>query len=267
MKPTRRAKARSSKNRATVQSVERAFDILETLAAEQGELGILDLSERVRLHPSTVHRLLTTLLQSGYVRQNDRTGRYSLGARLLQLGRVIHNHSTLRAEARPFLERLMQASGETTNLSILDRDEAVYIDQVESPRLVRMFAQIGRRVPWHSTGCGKVLLAYLEPAERNRILRKKSLPAYTRNTITKPRELERVLAEIRRCGYAVDDEETEEGVRCVAGPVRDHTGKVIAAISLSGPVTRMTKEKIPRLGKLVAEACAELSAILGYQGT
>lgn len=265
MKPTRKAK--SSKNRATVQSVERAFDILEALAAAKGELGILDLSERVHLHPSTVHRLLMTLLQRGYVRQSDQTGRYSLGARLLQLGRVIHDHSTIRAEAHPFLERLVQASGETTNLSILDHDEAVYIDQVESPHLVRMFAQIGRRVPLHSTGCGKVLLAYLEPAERSRIIREKGLPAYTRNTITNPKELERALAEIRRYGYAVDDEETDEGVRCVAGPVRDHTGKVIAAISISGPITRVTKEKIPHLGKLVAEACSELSVMLGYKET
>jgi DNA-binding IclR family transcriptional regulator len=254
------------KKRATVQSVERAFDLLEALAAAKGELGILDLSECVHLHPSTVHRLLATLVQRGYVRQSPLTGRYALGARVLQFSRF-YDQTTLRVEAYPFLERLVRASGETTNLSILDHDEAVYIDQVQSPHLVRMFAQIGRRVPLHSTGCGKILLAYLEPAERARIIREKGLPACTRNTITNPQELGRVLAQVRRCGYAVDNEEMERGVRCVAGPVRDHTGKVIAAISISGPVTRMTKERIPQLSKLVVNVCRELSMRFGYRET
>ncbi len=258
-------RAKAVKSRTSVQSVERTFDVLEALAATDGELGILDLSNRVGLHASTVHRLLATLVLRGYARQSSQTGRYSLGPRALLLGRAFSDQSTIRAEAHPFLQRLVEASGETANLSTLDYDEAVYIDQVSSPQVVRMFAEIGRRVPLHSTGCGKVLLAYVEPAERNRIIAARGLPAVTRNTITTPQELERAMAEVRRCGFAVDDEEHDEGVRCVAGPVRDHMDKVIAAVSLSGPTSRVTKEKIPELGRLVTQACLELSMALGYK--
>ena len=260
-------KAKGVRNHATVQSVERSLDILEALAAASDGIGILDLSERVSLHASTVHCLLATLVHRGYVRQNSQTDRYALGPRALQLGRAFHDRSGLRAEAHPFLQHLMEASGETANLSILDHWEAVYIDQVQSPRVVRMFAEIGRRVPLHSTGCGKVFLAYLAPAEQGRIVAEKGLPANTRYTITTARELERAVAEIRRCGFAVDNEEQDEGVRCVAAPVRDHTGEVVAAISISGPTTRVTKERVPELGKLVVTICAQLSAALGYEET
>ncbi len=260
-------KVKVVKNHATVQSVERTFDVLEVLAATPDDFGILDLSNRVGLHPSTVHRLLATLVHRGYARQDHKTGRYSLGSRTLSLGRAFRDHSAIRAEAHPFLQRLMEASGETANLSILDRNEAVYIDQVQCPRIVRIFAEIGRRVPLHSTGCGKVLLAYMEAAERNRIIAEQGLRASTHQTITSLRELERALTEVRRCGFAVDDEEQDEGVRCVAGPVRDHTDKVIGAVSLSGPTNRLTQDRIPGLGKLVAETCSELSAVLGYKET
>jgi len=257
-------KAIASGRRTTVQSVERALDILEALAGAGGDIGIVELSRLVGLHASTVHRLLTSLMGRGYVSQSDQTGRYSLGPRALRLGRAFHEQSDIRAQARPFLQRLMEESGETANLIILDRDEAVYIDQVPSPRLVRMFAEVGRRVPLHSTGCGKVLLAHQRPEERARIVQEKGLPASTPRTITSPEELERELAQVRACGYAIDNEEQEEGVRCVAAPVRDYTGQVVAAISLSGPTTRLSLERIQELAPLVMAACAELSASLGY---
>jgi IclR family acetate operon transcriptional repressor len=260
-------KDKGLRDRVTVQSVDRSLDILETLAAVGDEVGIVDLSKRVSLRASTVHRLLATLAQRGYVRHNSPTGRYSLGARALQLSHAFHNGSDLRAEAHHFLQLLMEESGETANLTILDHAEAVYIDQVPSPHTVRMFAEIGRRVPLHSTGCGKVFLAYLAPAERARLVSEKGLPADTRYTITTAEGLERELAEIRRRGYAVDNQEHDEEVRCVAAPVRDHTGEVTAALSLSGPATRVTKERLPELGKLVTTICSQLSATLGYTKT
>ncbi len=258
-------KAKAVKGHTSVQSVERTFDILEVLAATEGELGILDLSNRVGLHASTVHRLLATLVLRGYARQSHQTGRYSLGPRALLLGRAYSDHSTIWAEAHPFLQRLVEGSGETANLSTLDGDQAVYIDQVASPHLVRMFAVIGRRVPLHSTGCGKVLLAHLEPSERARVIHEKGLPRSTRYTISSAAELERELADIRRRGYAVDDRENDEDVRCIAGPVRDHTGKVIAALSISGPTARVTKERIPDMCRLVVTVATELSATLGHK--
>jgi IclR family acetate operon transcriptional repressor len=201
----------------------------------------------------------------GYARQNSQTGQYALGPRALQLGRAFHDRSDLRAEAHPFLQQLVEASGETTNLSIRDDWEAIYIDQVQSARVVRIFAEIGRRVPLHSTGCGKVFLAFLEPATRAQYVAQAGLPAHTSHTITTAQELERALAEIRRRDFTVDNEEQDEGVRCVAAPVRDHTGAVVAAISLSGPTSRMTMDRIPELAKLLVATCAQLSATLGYQ--
>jgi len=258
-------KDKGVRNQTTVQSVERSLDILEALAAAHPGTGIADLSQQVSLRASTVHRLLATLVLRGYARQNSQNGQYSLGPRALQLGRAFHDRSDLRAEAHPFLQQLVAASGETANLSIRDNGEAIYIDQVQSARVVRIFAEIGRRVPLHSTGCGKVLLAFLEPAERSHYAAEHGLPAYTPHTITTTQELERALAEIRQRDFATDNEEQDEGVRCVAAPVRDHTSAVVAAISLSGPVSRVTMDRIPELAKLLVSTCAQLSAALGYQ--
>ncbi len=256
-----------SHDRSKVQSVERCLDILECLSEAENGIGILDLSSRVSLHPSTVHRFLSTLLVRGYVRQDRRNGSYSLGAHTLALGQAFNEQHSLRGNAHPFLERLMEETGETANLIILDSDEAVYVDQVPSPHLVRMFAHIGRHVPLHSTGCGKVLLAYLDPSDRERIIREKGLPRSTRYTITSAAGLERELADIRRRGYAVDDRESDEDVRCVAGPVRDHSGKVVAALSISGPCNRITKERVPELSRLVLDISAQASCAIGFTET
>jgi DNA-binding IclR family transcriptional regulator len=252
-------------DRSRVQSLDRALDILEALAGAGRGIGIVDLSARVGLHASTVHRLLATLVVRGYARQSPRSQRYSLGTRVLQLGRSFHDRSDLRQEAHRYLQILTEKSGETANLVMRDGDEVVYIDQVQSPHLVRMFAEIGRRVPLHSTAGGKAILASWDPAELNRLVAEKGLSGKTSYTITTQKDLEHALLEVRRSGYAVDDQEQEEGVRCVAGPVGDQTGDVIAALSISGPITRMTRSRIAELGQLVASVCGELSAALGYQ--
>jgi IclR family transcriptional regulator, KDG regulon repressor len=258
-------KGNHTHDRNTVQSVERSLDILEELAVAENGIGIIDLSSRVSLHASTVHRLLATLVSRGYVRQDNQNGRYILGRGALALAQSFHARQDIRNEARPFLQQLMEESGETANLIVLDSDEAVYIDQVPSSRVVRMFAAIGKHAPLHSTGCGKLLLAYLDSAERARIISEKGLPASTRYTITSPAELERDLAETRRRGFAVDNRENDEDVRCIAGPVRDHSGRVVAAISISGPATRFTREQIPGLSRLVVSVSTHLSEALGYK--
>ena len=252
-------------DRSRVQSLDRALDILESLAGAGRGIGIVDLSARVGLHASTVHRLLATLVARGYARQSPRSQRYSLGTRVLQLGRSFHDRSDLRQEAHRYLQQLTEKSGETANLVMRDDDEVVYIDQVQSPHLVRMFAEIGRRVPLHSTAGGKAILAYWDPAEVHRLVTEKGMPGKTSHTITSQEDLELALAEVRRCGFAIDDQEQEEGVRCVAGPVRDQTGDVVAALSLSGPITRMTRSRISELGPIVVTVCCDLSAALGYQ--
>jgi DNA-binding IclR family transcriptional regulator len=252
-------------DRGRVQSLDRALDILEALAGAGRGIGIVDLSARVGLHASTVHRLLATLVMRGYARQSPRSQRYSLGTRVLQLGRSFHDRSDLRQEAHRYLQQLTENSEETANLVMRDGDEVVYIDQVQSPHLVRMFAEIGRRVPLHSTAGGKAILAYWDASEVDRLVAESGLPGKTIYTITTREDLNRALADVRSAGFAIDDQEQEEGVRCVAGPVRDQTGEVVAALSLSGPITRMTKVRIAELGPLVVSVCGDLSAALGSQ--
>ncbi len=248
-----------------MQSVERTLDILEALA-ERGEAGIAQLSQQVGLHASTVHRLLSTLIARGYVRQNPETGRYMLGLKALDVARAVKDHIDLRMESLPILRELMKQSGETANLSVLDGQQLVYLEQVSSPGwMLRMFVQVGARAPLHSTAAGKVLLAHLPEPELKAMLASYPLTPYAGRTIVDKGVLLSELNDVRREGYATDYGEQEEGVSCVAAPVRDHSGRVVAAISISGPWIRITPERVAELAPLVREACARLSAALGYR--
>ena len=255
----------SSASKTTVQSVERTLDILEALA-KVGEAGIAQLSNQVGLHASTVHRLLSTLIARGYVRQNPETGRYLLGLKPLDVARAVRDHLDLRMEALPILQELMRKSGETANLAVLDDHQIVYLEQATSPGwMLRMFVQVGARAPLHTTASGKVLLSALPDEEIRRMLRSYPLSPYASRTIVDAGVLMTELQEVRRQGYATDHGEQEEGVSCIAAPVRDHTGSVVAAISISGPWIRITPERVPQLVPLVKEACGRLSAALGYK--
>ena len=256
---------RDGADRATVQSVERSLDILEALAASGQGIGIVELSSRVSLHVSTVHRLLATLVSRGYARQHAHSGQYALGFRLLSFSQAVREQSDLRTEARNYLMRLTEQSGETSNLVVLHQSQAMYVDQVQSPRLARIFAEIGRCVPLHSTGGGKAILACFGDEDRAEFMAGHKLESLTPHTITTRDALDQALAQVRLQGYAVDDEEQEEGVRCVAAPVRDHTGQVVAALSVSGPTSRMARERIAELAAMVVDSCVELSRELGYE--
>ncbi len=254
----------SSTSKTTVQSVERTLDILEALA-KTGEAGIAQLSNQVSLHASTVHRLLSTLIARGYVRQNPDSGRYLLGLKPLDVARAVRDHLDLRMESIPILQELMRRSGETANLAVMDDHQIVYMEQVSSPGwMLRMFVQVGARAPLHSTASGKVLLSALPDEELDRMLHSYRLTPYASRTIVDTGILMAELEEVRRQGYATDYGEQEEGVSCIAAPVRDHTGRVLAAISISGPWIRITPERVPLLVPSVQEACARLSAALGY---
>jgi DNA-binding IclR family transcriptional regulator len=252
-------------SKTTVQSVERTLDLLEALA-ETGESGIAQLSARVGLHASTVHRLLSTLIARGYARQNPDSGRYLLGLKALDMARAVKDHLDLRMEAAPILHKLMRESGETTNLSVLDDRQIVYLEQVSSPGwMLRMFVQAGARAPLHSTAAGKVLMAYLPEAELRRLLTAYPLIPYASRTIVDRSVLFAELTEVRGEGYATDYGEQEEGVSCIAAPVRDYGGRVVAAISVSGPGIRITPERVSSLVPLILEACDQLSTALGYR--
>ena len=249
-----------------VQSVERAINIIEVMAEEAAPVTVTELADKVNLKISTVHRLLSTLMHRGYVEQ-DENNKYKLGLKLMEIGNKVQHFADLRAVARPYLEELVDRCNETANLSILDNTEVVYIDQVESNNLiiVKMFAQVGNRGPVHCTASGKVLVAFLPQEKIEEILDKISLDKYTDKTISDARFLEKELGEIRKAGYALDLGEREEHVRCVAAPVFNHEGRVLASLSVSGPSTRINDQYLTELKEIVKDVAHKISVKMGFQ--
>lgn len=230
-----------------VQSIERALDLLEYLARSSNWVGISELSAATGQPVGTVHRLLQTLMARDYVVRDSRTRRYALGPAFRMLAGAELLTPNWNEIATPFLRELVEISGETANLAVLERDRAVYMALAQPARMVRMFTEIGNRVPLHCTGCGKVLLAYQPENVIAAVIATAGLPAYTEKTITDPAQFRQELATIRQRGYAIDNEEQEEGVRCLAVPVYGTDGKVVAAISISGPSSRVQTARIPAL--------------------
>lgn len=243
--------------RGGVQSLRRAFDLLEVLADAGGEASLSRLTLDSGLPAPTIHRLVRTLVDLGYVRQNsDRS--YALGSRLIRLGEL--SGRQLSTGARPFLAELVEKVGETANMATLEGDEVVYVAQVPSRHSMRMFTEVGRRVLPHGTGVGKAMLSQL-PAHRVReLLVRTGMPAYTEHTVTDPDALIAELAVIAERGYAMDDSEQEIGVRCVAVPVNG--GQLPAAVSVSGPEGRMTDERLARIVPLVREVAGQLAQVI-----
>jgi DNA-binding IclR family transcriptional regulator len=249
--------------RYRIQSIERAVAILNAFSAETPELGVTELAERLALHKSTVHRFLVNLEAAGLVERNTRSQRYRLGLRIFELGGLVLQQMNLWDEALPFLEGLVRDSGETGHLAVLDSGEAIYIERVEARRALRIPSAVGRGYPAHATNLGKVLLAYLPPEDLREVVRARGLAAYTPHTITDPGRLDAELARIRAQGYAVDNEEYDEGLRCIGAPIQDHTGHVVAALGIGGPVTRVTPARVAELAELVMRAAKGLSRRLG----
>ncbi|NMH97894.1 IclR family transcriptional regulator [Pseudonocardia acidicola] len=241
----------------SVQSVDRALDLLELMAAAGGTLGLSELAARSGLPLPTIHRLVRTMVNRGYLRQ-DPSRRYALGPRLIPLGDTAGR--MLGTWARPYLEALVQQVGETANLAMLEGDSVVYVAQVPSPHSMRMFTEVGRRVLPHSTGVGKALLSTLPAAEVGQILRRTGMPAQTEKTITSPEDMLAELGRIRERGYAIDDGEQEMGVRCVAVPLGD--APLPVAISVSGPSGRLTSDRVGDVGRLLLHSASELAAAL-----
>jgi DNA-binding IclR family transcriptional regulator len=247
-----------------VQVLDRALGILDLLADESPELGPSEVSERTGLHKSTVHRLLQVLERHRLIEKKAQNGKYRLGLRLFDLGSKAVAKLDLRERARPYLERLVLETGETAHICVLDSDRMLSIANVESPRTLRTPSTVGHRTPLHCTSVGKALLAFLPEGERNELLNKCELTAYTRRTLTKTAQLKAELKLVRQRGYAMDDEEIEEGLRCIGAPVMDYSGRVVAALSIAGPAFRLTDERIPAAARSVIRAAGELSLELGY---
>jgi len=256
--------AGGASERSWVQSVVNALSILDYLASTGNEAGVTELAQFLGTHKSTASRLLATLNARGYVSRNPQSGKYGLGLHLLELSRVKLDQIDLRQLARPYLEELVSSTGETAHLAILDRGRVVYMDKVDTPQTLGMRSRIGYRIAAHCTALGKALLAHLPAEELDAILDPDSMTRFTSNTITDLDTFKLHLASVRERGYAIDDEEHEDGIRCIAAPIKDHAGRVVAAISVSGPTFRVTREKVDTIGQLVRDAACRLSAASGY---
>jgi IclR family acetate operon transcriptional repressor len=248
-------------NRASsggVQSVERALSLLDILANHGTECSLRDITREAQLPTTTVHRLLGSLVQAGYVEHDPESARYALGYSLIRIGQLsVHNHELIRV-ARPWLERISAQTGETVNLTARFTDSVIQLDHVDSPSMLRVTYPPGERFPLHASASGKVFLAFLGGEERDQML-KNSLRAYTESTVVRREALEAQIARIRDCGYAFDDAEREQGVRCVAAPIVNRRGAVAAAVSISGPTLRISEERLQELADVVLAAAGEIS--------
>ncbi|MDX6555112.1 MAG: IclR family transcriptional regulator, regulon repressor [Miltoncostaeaceae bacterium] len=248
--------------RYRIQAIERAVAILNAFSAEDPELGVTELAGRLGLHKSTVHRFMVNLEAAGLV-ERTRSARYRLGLRIFELGGLVMQRMNLWDEALPFLEGLVRDTGETGHLAVLDGGEAIYIERVEARRALRIPSAVGRGYPAHATNLGKVLLADLASDRLRELVGDGPLGAFTPHTITDPTELEAELERIRAQGFAVDNEEYDEGLRCIGAPIYDHSGRAVAALGIGGPVTRITPERVDELAELVMAAARGLSRRLG----
>lgn len=256
----------SSGDNKSVQSVDRALLILEALAEASRPLHLAELVQMVKLKPSTVHRLLATLIKHDFVEQDVRSC-YRLSMKLYYVGNSATYAVDIKELARPCMHELLDRYNETVNLAILDRGDVVYIDQLESNNIVivRMFARVGNRGPAYCTGSGKVLLAGLSQEDFTRYLQNVTLRGFTDDTITDPNGLAREMDKVRENGYALDLGERDEGVGCVAVPIKNREGRVVAALSVSGPSMRMTAPFLSnQLAPVLIGYADQISNKLGY---
>jgi IclR family acetate operon transcriptional repressor len=246
-----------------VQALTRALAIIKAIAAQGDGATLTEIAKVTGLAPSTAHRLLTTLQQDRFVQFEGQGARWRIGVGAFAAGNAFLQGRDIARSARPFLRRLMEQSGETANLAIIDEDMAVYLGQVESRQTVRAICRPGGRVFLHSSALGKSMLALMTPEEVGRILSAKGMTRFTQRTIDAPPRLAVQLDEVRANGYAIDDEEYSPGLRCIAAAIADEQGRPLGAISISGPSIRVARERFAELGALVRSIADELSQELG----
>jgi IclR family acetate operon transcriptional repressor len=250
---------------ATLGSVANAARVLKAFTPSDREWGVTDLARRLGIAKSTAHRLLATLTDEGLLEQDPATGRYRLGLAIFDLAAAAQSVDLHEAVLSPMTE-LRNRTGETVQVAVLDGREVVYVERLDSPNTLRLFLEVGRRNSAHSTGCGKALLAFLPPDQLERTLRSWKLTAKTPHTITDGDALRKNLAEARRRGYAVNRRESEAGVISVAAPIREVSGRSVAAISVAGPAERLEPQEL-RVAQATVEAAALISRRLGYRGS
>ncbi len=256
-----------------IKAVIKTMMILECLSYERS-LGITELTDRVSAHleripmdKSTVYRFLISLMNLGFVYQDQQTEKYGLTLKLFEIGMSVLERLELWREAEAIVKEIARVTGETVHLATLDEDNLVYLGKFESIRTLRvsMMSRVGRSAPAYCTGVGKILLAHLPRERLDYILQKEKPVQYTDRTIVRKSDLDRELSSIREKGYAIDNEEHEIGVRCVAAPVRNNVSAVCGAVSVSVPTVRLPDKKIPHYRDIIVQAAEEISRRMGYR--
>ncbi|MES1038798.1 IclR family transcriptional regulator [Peribacillus simplex] len=248
-----------------VKSVSRALDIITIVSLKKGGLGVTEISKQIDINKSSVYRILSTLVQYGYIEQDSETERYKLGYKFLEVSSKLLESIDLRSEARQYLQELENTTNEVIHLVVYDQGEVVYIEKLEGNETLRMHSKVGKRAPMHCTSVGKAILAYLPPNVVLNILEQKGMPMHTDKTITNKDDFLQELNQVRIKGYALDLEENEYGITCIAVPIFDHSGKVIAAVSISGPTMRMTDQRIDLLQLQMIQIGKKISTRLGFE--
>ena len=246
-----------------VQCVDRALLIIETLAEDDEGYRLSDLAVRTGLSTSTVHRLLATLEKRRFVQFDRDESKWHVGAQCFAVGATFTRRRNFVAQAMPYLRKLRDLTRETANLAVVDDQSIIVLTRMESREIMRSLTKVGGRVAMVASGVGKAVLATYSDKDVNAIICRQGMPRLTEKSIVRPSELFRELEAIRRQGYAVDDEEARMGLRCVAAVVYNDCGEPLAAISVSGMSSRMIDEQLPKIGKIVCDAAAEITAALG----
>ncbi len=256
---------RKEKSEYVVQTVDRALDILESFNYQEEELGVTELSRKLGLHKNKVFRLLASMECRGYIEQDQGTGNYRLGLKTFEVASVFLHHLGLRRQARPLLEEMVAKCNETAYLAVIDGSDVIYVLMHETTHTVRVIPRLGHRLPAHCTASGKIQLAFESEDHLQRLFGGQPLKQFTAKTITDYAALREHLGQVARQDIAVDNEELEEGVCCIAAPVRDYSHRVVASVGLSGPVSRFGADRIrEELVPLVKEAGVKISQRLGY---
>jgi DNA-binding IclR family transcriptional regulator len=249
---------------AKVPAVERALAVLEILAESKRGFSISEMARRLGVPKSSIHLILTTLERRGYLLKNTQSRRYFVGLKLVSLAHVALDGFEVRQRAVPFLLSLAAKTGLTVHMAVLEGNEAVLIERIESPGLVKLNTWVGQRMHVNCTAVGKVLSAFLSEEEFKRTVQAKRLIKHNQNTISSVGKLREELNRVRAAGYAVDDEEEEVGVRCVGAPVFDHSGRAVAAVSVAGTTSQIPSGSIEGLARLLRDTGYRISAELGY---
>ncbi|MDR1794860.1 MAG: IclR family transcriptional regulator [Erysipelotrichaceae bacterium] len=252
-------------NRNNIKSIVKAAKIIDAIAFERRSMSLSELSDKVKIAKSTLHGLLSTLVNIGYIDQESDSGYYKLGVELFELGSQISSTWNEKNLAKSWMRRLAEEVNETVHLAMLSNGEVLYVDKMESTQSIRIETAPGVKLPAHCTGLGKVLLAYQPKKEFEHILDSKGMKAYTAKTITNRRLLERELAEIRQNGVGMDDQEFLDGLRCVAAPIFDVNGRILFALSISGPLFRMSNDALENYRMKIKNIGMEISEKLGYR--